>query len=188
MRLVLYGFGPYRQFRDNITAKIICSLPKRPGLNTVVFPVRFQRRQFIEAIERYRADCILGLGQSTRRRIDIESRARNWRSDASTRPGRAIIKGKPEWLLTTLELKSGRQAARSDNAGDFVCNYSMYVMLDHIASRKLDIPLGFIHIPFNCDRRKAQRFVQNILRQCYALADRINAEKINAHFVSARKA
>jgi len=182
MRLLICGFGPYRQFSDNITAKIIGSLPKRPGLNTVIFPVRFQRRQFIEAIERYRPDCILGLGQSTRRRIDIESRARNRRRDGKTTPGRAIINGKPKWLLTTLKLKSGRQATRSDNAGDYVCNYSMYVMLDHIASRKLDIPFGFIHIPHDYDQRKARRFVQYVLRQCYGVADRIIAEKTKAHF------
>jgi pyroglutamyl-peptidase len=182
MRLLIYGFGPYRQFGDNITAKIIDSLPKRPGLSIKVFPVRFQRRQFIETIELYRPDCILGLGQSTRRRIDIESRARNCRRDGRTKPARAIFKDKPKWLMTTLELKSGRQAARSDNAGDYVCNYSMYVMLDHIASRKLDIPFGFVHIPYNYHRRKARRFVQAVLRQCYGVADRINAEKTKVHF------
>jgi len=85
-------------------------------------------------------------------------------------------------LLTTLKLKSGRQATRSDNAGDYVCNYSMYVMLDHIASRKLDIPFGFIHIPHDYDQRKARRFVQYVLRQCYGVADRIIAEKTKAHF------
>ena len=84
--------------------------------------------------------------------------------------------------MTTLELKSGRQAARSDNAGDYVCNYSMYVMLDHIASRKLDIPFGFVHIPYNYHRRKARRFVQDVLLQCYGVAGRINAEKTKVHF------
>lgn len=182
MRILIYGFGSYRQFSDNITAKIIGSLPKRPGLSIKVFPVRFQRRQFIEAIELYRPDCIVGFGQSTRRQIDIESRARNRRRDGRTRPERAIFKDKPKWLMTTLKLKSGRQAARSDNAGDYVCNYSMYVMLDHIASKKLNIPYGFVHIPFNYDRRKARRFVQNVLRQCYGVADRISAEKTKAHF------
>jgi len=182
MRLLIYGFGPYRQFSDNITAKIVGSLPKRPGLSIRVFPVRFQRRQFIEAIEFYRPDCILGLGQSTRRRIDIELQARNRRRDDRTRPGRAIFKDKPKWLMTTLKLKCGRQAARSNNAGDYVCSYSMYVMLDHISSKKLNIPFGFVHIPYNYDRRKARRFVQNVLRQCYGVADRISAAKTKAHF------
>jgi hypothetical protein len=29
MRILLYGFGPYREFRDNITARIIRSLPAK---------------------------------------------------------------------------------------------------------------------------------------------------------------
>ena len=49
-RILLYGFGPYRQFRDNITARIIKSLPRQAGLKKVVFPVRFHRAQFVEAI------------------------------------------------------------------------------------------------------------------------------------------
>ncbi len=50
-RILLYGFGPYRQFRDNITARIIKSLPRQAGLKTIVFPVRFHRRQFVEAVD-----------------------------------------------------------------------------------------------------------------------------------------
>jgi pyroglutamyl-peptidase len=177
MRLLIYGFGPYRRFHDNITATIVGSLSKRPGLSAVVFPVRFHRRQFITAVEHYRPDCILGLGQSTRRRIEIESQARNWRRVDKTAPRRAIFKAKPKCLPTTLDLRTGRQAAISANAGDYVCNYSMYVMLDYIAAKKLNIPFGFIHIPHNCDRRKASQFVERIFRQCARLTDRKSVTK-----------
>jgi pyroglutamyl-peptidase len=179
MRLLIYGFGPYRRFHDNITATIVGSLSKRPGLNAVVFPVRFDRRQFIAAIERYRPDCILGLGQSTRRRIEVESRATNWRRVDKTAPRRAIFKTKPNCLPTTLELRTGRQTAISANAGDYVCNYSMYVMLDYIATQKLNIPFGFIHIPHNCERRRASRFIERILRRCARSIDRKSLAKPN---------
>jgi pyroglutamyl-peptidase len=170
MRVLIYGFGPYKQFRDNITAKIIRSLPKHSELSTIVFPVRYRRRQFIEALERHDPDCILGLGQSSRPRIEIESRAINWRRNSDKGPRRAIFKNKPTCLLTTLDLKAGRHAAKSENAGDYVCNYSMYVLLDYIASKKLDIPFGFIHIPHDCERRKAERFVRRVLRGVAARA------------------
>lgn len=165
-RILLYGFGPYREFRDNITAKILKSLPPQPGLKKVVFPVRFHRAQFVDAITRTKPVLILGLGQSSRRTIDVESQALNHRrSRRADKPKRISLRG-PEKLKTTLELRVGRQARRSSNAGDYVCNFSMYVMLDHIRGRGLDISYGFIHIPHDYEPIKATGFVAKILRRC----------------------
>lgn len=166
MRVLVYGFGPYRQFRDNITAKIIQQLPKSDDLKKIVFPVRFNRKQFVQALNRNRPDAVLGLGQSSRQKIEVESYAVNRRrAQESDRAKRISVNG-PKRRRTSLKIKSGRQAASSRNAGDYVCNYSMYVMLDHIAREHLAIPFGFIHIPHDYDCRKANRFVQRVLRQC----------------------
>ena len=165
-RILLYGFGPYRGFRDNITARILKSLPPQPGLKKVVFPVRFRRAQFVDAITRIKPHMVLGLGQSSRRRIDVESQALNHRRARRTDKPRIISLRGPRRLKTTLELKVGRQAQRSSNAGDYVCNFSMYVMLDHIRRKGLDVPYGFLHIPHDCDQRKATGLVQKILHRC----------------------
>ena len=69
MRILIYGFGPYRRFHENITAKIIAALPKRAGLKKLVFPVRFQRAPFVQALKQHNPDIVLGLGQSSRRAI-----------------------------------------------------------------------------------------------------------------------
>jgi pyrrolidone-carboxylate peptidase len=166
MRVLIYGFGPYRQFRDNITAKIIRQLPKSDDLRKIVFPVRFNRKQFVQALKRNRPDAVLGLGQSSRHRIEVESYAANRKRErASDRPKRISTNG-PTHRRTTFEIKAGRQAGKSINAGDYVCNYSMYVMLDHIALKHLKILFAFVHIPHDYDWRKATRFVQRVLRQC----------------------
>ncbi|MGH7798318.1 MAG: hypothetical protein ACREQ2_25935 [Candidatus Binatia bacterium] len=165
-RILLYGFGPYGEFRDNITARIIKSLPPQPGLKRVVFPVRFSRAQFVDPIKRIQPDMVLGLGQSSRRRIDVESQALNHRRARRTDKTRLISPSGPKRLLTTLNVKVGRLAGKSVNAGDYVCNFSMYVMLDHIQRKGLDIPYGFIHIPHDCDQQKAIGFVAKILRRC----------------------
>jgi pyrrolidone-carboxylate peptidase len=170
MRVLIYGFGPYRQFRENITAKILQSLPASKGLKKIVFPVRFDRKQFIRALKRHRPDMVLGLGQSSRRRIEIETRAFNRRREQKGNQSRPISAVGPKWLPTTLGIKAARQARRSRNAGDYVCNYSMYVMLAHIARAKMHIPFGFIHIPHDYDRRKAGRFVRRVLRSVAARA------------------
>jgi pyrrolidone-carboxylate peptidase len=65
----------------------------------------------------------------------------------------------PRWLPTTLSVKLGPLARRSKNAGDYVCNYSMYAMLDHIRRCRPQIRYGFVHIPFDRDPRGAARLI-----------------------------
>jgi pyroglutamyl-peptidase len=165
-RILLYGFGPYRQFRDNITARIIKSLPPQPGLTKIVFGVRFHRRQFVEALKRFKPDVVLGLGQSSRRAIQTEAQATNRRRARWTDRPKPIAPDGAQRLKTNLALKIGREVRRSSNAGDYVCNFSMYVMLDHVRQNELDTLYGFIHIPHDYDQKKARRMVEKILRRC----------------------
>jgi pyrrolidone-carboxylate peptidase len=169
MRILLYGFGPYRQFRDNVTAQIVRALPTQAGLKKVIFPVRFQRRQFIDALNRHKPDVILGLGQSSRKQIEVEARATNRRRVGKLDRPRPIFKGKPKSLATTLSMRAGRWAGMSKDAGDYVCNYSMFVLLDEIGRRQMKTRFGFIHIPHDCDHQKATRYVLRILRQVHPL-------------------
>jgi pyrrolidone-carboxylate peptidase len=164
-RVLLYGFGPYRQFRRNITASIIKSLPPARRLKRVVFTVRFDRRQFVKALERHKPDVVLGLGQSSRRTIELEIRAANRRRTGVKAKVRPIRKGGPRWLPTTLNLKIGGRIKRSKNAGDYVCNYSMYVMLEELRRTDAKTPFGFIHIPHDFPQAAARRAVLDGLKQ-----------------------
>jgi len=166
MRILLYGFGPYRHFRDNITARIIKSLPARSGLKKKIFSVRFERGQFISALRRHKPAVVLGLGQSTRQRIEVEARAKNRRRARKVDKTKPIVGSGPKTRPTTLKIESGRWIGKSTNAGDYVCNYSMFILLEEIARKDLKIPFGFIHIPHDYDPQKASRFVQRVLRQC----------------------
>jgi pyroglutamyl-peptidase len=165
MRIFIYGFGPYRKFQDNITARIIKSLAPAPGLEKEVFPVRFQRSQFVGALKRHEPEIVLGLGQSARKKIELEGRAVNRKRLSQAAPARPIIKNAAGWLPTTLALRLGRGVGRSQNAGDYVCNYSMYVLLEHIRRQQLQVRLGFIHIPFDYDPARAARLVARALAQ-----------------------
>jgi pyroglutamyl-peptidase len=165
MRVFVYGFGPYRQFRDNITARIIKSLPRTTTLTRTIFPVRFQRRQFIAALNRYRPDIILGLGQSSRKHIAVESRALNRRRATQGAERKSISKDGPKSLPTTLKFRRGRSLRKSNNAGDYVCNYSMYVMLDAIGRDGGTTRFGFIHIPHDWNLAAAVKVVRRVLRQ-----------------------
>lgn len=39
-------------------------------------------------------------------------------------------------------------AAVSNSAGTYVCNSTMYVLLDHIAANSMATKAGFIHVPY----------------------------------------
>ena len=160
MRLLIYGFGPYRQFQDNVTERILRRFPRRRGLKKIVFPVRFHRSQFINAVKEHKPDVILGLGQCSRgQRLRVEARAINKRRDHEHEKGRAIMTAGSRTLRTQLQVALGRQGQSSSDAGDYVCNYSMYIILDFIGRRRLPIRFGFIHIPYRYDYRKAIRLL-----------------------------
>src|SRR5258706_10837101 len=137
-------------------------------------PVRFQRRQFVELLERFQPEMILGLGQSSRRRIEVESRAKNRRRAQKGDQPRPIFRHRPDFFLTTLTIKSGPSVGKSKNAGDFVCNYSMYVLLDEITRRARPTRFGFVHIPHDYDEKKARRIVEQIVAKCLRLATKNN--------------
>ena len=159
MRILVYGFGPYKNFSKNITAAVIKKLPRQRGVFKVVFPVRFSRRQFVEAIDRFAPDAILGLGQSRRKRIEFETRALNKRRALGARLARSVIESGAKSLPTSLELKLGNSVNRSKNAGDYVCNFSMYVMLEYLARRNPSAKFGFLHIPYDCQLERASKVV-----------------------------
>ena len=164
MRILIYGFGPYRQFHDNVTEKIVSSLPKRRGLEKIVFAVRFHKSQFTGAVEKFRPDIVLGLGQCSRGRfLRMEIRAANRRRNSTDQKPRPIVRGGPPKLFTNLNLNLARQARVSNDAGDYVCNYSMYVMLDYIKRRKLPVLYGFVHVPRAYDPCKAVRVLENCI-------------------------
>jgi pyrrolidone-carboxylate peptidase len=164
MRILVYGFGPYLKFNDNVTAKIVRALPQRPMMNKIVFPVRFHKGQFTNALKKYRPDLVLGLGQCSKGRLlRLESRAVNRRRGSKNERLRHIARRGPAALATNLTLKLARHARGSQDAGNYVCNFSMYVMLDYIRRRKLTTLFGFVHVPHDYPPEKAASIVRRTL-------------------------
>ena len=156
MRVLIYGFGPYRHFNVNVSEKILRLLPKHRWLKRIVFPVRFKKHQFLRAVRNACPDIVLGLGQcSGGKRLRVESMAVNQRRNASSDKPRAILVGGPPALTTSLKFNLGSKARPSRDAGTYVCNYSMYVILEMIKRNRLPIRFGFVHIPYDYDARKA---------------------------------
>jgi pyroglutamyl-peptidase len=156
--------GPYDDFRSNITAKALAKLAARRNLEKIVFPARFDKSQFIRALMKHDPDIVLGLGQCARgARFRIECRAVNRKRARQATKATPIDVGGPSLLKTTLPLTAGREAGRSRDAGSYVCNFSMYVLLDYIREKRLSTRFGFIHVPFNFRVRKVTNYLKTIL-------------------------
>ncbi len=165
-RNVLYGFGPYRQFEDNVTKRVLAKLGNPPRLAKIVFPVKFDRRQFLAVLTSYRPQYIIALGQCSRGRLlRIESRALNLRRRNKKEKARPIVRGGTPKLFTNLRPELGRTARRSRNAGDYVCNFSIYVILQALLRRRLSTRYGFIHIPHDYDPARAARLIEKAIKR-----------------------
>jgi pyroglutamyl-peptidase len=166
--MLLYGFGPYRQFTDNVTERILRRIPERRGLAKIIFPVKFNRSQFTRAVTEYKPQWIVGLGQCSRGRLlRIETRTLNRRRNSKQEKARPIApRGAPK-LFTDLRLDLGRQARRSRNAGDYVCNFSIYVILETLRRQRLATRCGFIHVPHNYDAAKAAKLIGKALKRSW---------------------
>ncbi|HWP58718.1 MAG TPA: hypothetical protein VNL14_12580 [Candidatus Acidoferrales bacterium] len=129
-RILVYGFGPYGHFASNITARALEALAPVRNLKKIIFPVRFNEAQFVGAVRTYRPEIVLGLGQCARgASLRIETRAKNLKRERKSPIMKPIHPGGPRWLETTLPLRAEPQAKRSRDAGSYVCNFSMYVIL-----------------------------------------------------------
>jgi pyroglutamyl-peptidase len=164
MHILLYGFGPYRQFQHNVTERILRKIPNRRDLTKLVFPVKFNRSQFTRAVIQHTPQRILGLGQCPRgRRLRVETRALNRRRNSKKEKARPILRRGAPMLFTDLNLDLGPNARRSRNAGDYVCNFSMYVILECVRRRRLAVPCGFVHVPRSYDAAKAAKLIGKAL-------------------------
>jgi pyrrolidone-carboxylate peptidase len=177
VRVLVYGFGPYREFSGNITAQIVDSLTPRPGLRKIIFPVRFQRKQFIDALRSSTPLMVLGLGQSSRPRIEVETRAINRRRSSKTSAPRPITAGGEAWMPATMPLTVTRPAAKSINAGDYVCNFSMYVMLEELEGQEHHGGFAFVHVPFDHDLQAACRYIERVVGDCFDWADKLERDQ-----------
>jgi pyroglutamyl-peptidase len=163
-QLLVYGFKPYDQFLTNITARAIKKLAPRAGLKKVIFPVRFSESQFVQTIRKHKRVAVLGLGQcSAGTRFRIERRAANRQRPRRAARSAPIRVGGPRWLKTTLQLKSSHEASASQDAGTYVCNFSMYVTLDHLRRQRSPTRFGFIHIPFHFSVKKVTVYLERII-------------------------
>ena len=163
MKSFVYGFKPFLHYEYNVTESIVQALRQRRGLTRRVFSVEFNRAQLVNAVKETRPDVVIGLGMHGRaRKLRIERRAVNVQRASVRAQERAIRPGRPETLYTSLKVPPCELSTVTYDAGTYVCNFSMYVLIEHCAS--VGIPFAFLHVPRRMPVRTAVRFVDKLLR------------------------
>jgi pyroglutamyl-peptidase len=168
LRILVTGFGKFPGARYNPTELLVHALGghrTRLGrlgidLELATLPVRYAgvARKLEELDETLKPDAILHFGLAARRKFfSIETRALNRLSlvhcDASgALAGRlTIIPGAPHAARSTFPyrqieaalLREGLRGHLSIEAGDYVCNETLYLSLAHSLARVI----GFVHVP-----------------------------------------
>lgn len=149
-RALIYGFGPYQSFRDNVTERTLRSMKAPPGVALHVFDVKFDAAMFERVFDRVRPGVVVGLGQHPRaRKLRLERRA-HARGD----PHRA--------RFVTLDLPRTRDTTVTYDAGDYVCNYSMWVATGWCARH--GARYAFVHVPRDFPPARLESYLRAAIR------------------------
>ena len=145
--VLIYGFGPYQSFRTNVTERTLRSMQAPRGTVLHVFDVRFDRAMFERVFERVRPAAVIGLGQHPRaRRLRLERRAHPRGNPAKAR-------------YVTLDLPRTDDTTVTYDAGDYVCNFSMWVGTDWCARH--GARYAFVHVPKDYAPAKLEAYLRH---------------------------
>ena len=166
-KALLYGFGPYEEFDRNISETILGLLEPSPELVRKVFDTRFSRAMFQHSLRQHSPDVIIGLGQHrSARKLRLERKALNRWGDGQSRL-KAVSRTGPPMLYVNLELPEDENTTVTYDAGTYVCNFSMYVCLEHCVTT--GARFAFIHVPRDYDVALATAYVSRSVR--FALSE-----------------
>jgi pyroglutamyl-peptidase len=183
LRILVTGFGPFPGAPENPTGPLVRALGRNPRaakdgvtIKAHVFPTRYKAvdRALPRLLKTFKPDALIMFGLATRsRKIRVETLARNRISDhpdagGSTRGPGAIdaqserslkVRAPATALLRALE-HAGLPARLSRNAGDYLCNYTLWHATCAAADRTGPKLAAFVHVPplstrMNADRLKA---------------------------------
>ena len=201
-RILLTAFGPFPGMAANpsmrVVARIMATQVRRFArlgvtLETHVIPTIFAAiAPALADMMRVPPDAALHVGVAGRRRhVSVESLARNaqtvLRQDAARRCAlcRSIAKGAPALLASTFPAaqiaadgrRRGIDARLTTDAGDYVCNQTLFLSLLMAGSESSPRPTGFIHIPR--PRARSRRACEDAARKRPPLAQ-IEASVVEA--------
>lgn len=168
MKILVTGFDPFGEDRINPALEAVKRLPNDIAGAKIIkleIPTKFNISAEVvkEAIENYKPDYVLNVGQAggrfaiTPERVAINLDDGRIADNAGYQPLNQIIQSDgatayftqlPIKAMTKAIREVGLPAAVSNSAGTFVCNHIFYQVQYQRAKFFPDIKAGFIHIPY----------------------------------------
>lgn len=162
--VLIYGFKPYLVYSENVTEDIIEEINSRKIGRGIILDVEFDRDLFTRPIKQHRPSIVIGLGQHPRaRKIRIERRARNWQ-EGPNKNGSKIDKAGPDYQYVSLKLPGNEQTTTTYDAGNYVCNFSMYVANEE--AKKVGATYAFLHVPRKADPERTATLINGYINVC----------------------
>src|SRR5437868_8355919 len=168
MKALVTGFDAFGGDKVNPSSLAVRRLKRRIGgltIHTVELPTSYARSPIVlrGAIHEVQPDIVLGVGLAGgRAELSLERVAINVDdaripdNDGQQPIDQPIVAGGPAAYFTGLPVKravaalreAGLPAIVSNTAGTFVCNHIFYGLMRLVASRRLPVRGGFLHVPY----------------------------------------
>ncbi len=150
MRLLVTGFGPFLQIKENPSEW----LAEHCGAQHAILQVSFHAvDSFLDALQQEPPSALLMIGVAAKRRqMCLERVGNNWVGPGEDVLGKRrgpanIDPAGPAGRAATLWARGDRLDRRamrySLDAGDYLCNYALHEALRHLPRTRT----GFLHIP-----------------------------------------
>ena len=186
VKILISGFEPFGGDAVNPTGALMDALANEviegAELKTVLLPVHFDECAdlLIAEMEAYRPDVVIACGLAkgrtsiTPERIAVNVKdipPGSYADNQGQRPvDEPIVDGSPDGLFSTLPIRAmvkdmsaaGIPATVSNTAGTYICNNTMYRVLDHIRVGQLPIRAGFVHFPASTEMAVLQPSVPSL--------------------------
>ena len=186
VKILISGFEPFGGDTVNPTGALMEALANEvvegAELKTVLLPVHFDECAdlLIAEMEAYRPEVVIACGLAkgrtciTPERIAVNVKdipPGSYADNQGQRPvDEPIVDGSPDGLFSTLPIRAmvnnmsaaGIPAAVSNTAGTYICNNTMYRLLDHIRVGQLPIRAGFVHFPASTEMAVLQPSVPSL--------------------------
>ncbi|MCW3795208.1 pyroglutamyl-peptidase I [Paenibacillus sp. LS1] len=186
VKILISGFEPFGGDAVNPTGALMEALANEvmdgAELKTVLLPVHFNECAdlLIAEMEAYRPDVVIACGLAkgrtaiTPERIAVNVKdipPGSYADNQGQRPvDEPIVDGSPDGIFSTLPIRAmvnnmseaGIPASVSNTAGTYICNNTMYRVLDHIRVGQLPIRAGFVHFPASTEMAVLQPSVPSL--------------------------
>jgi pyroglutamyl-peptidase len=172
MKVLISGFEPFGKMKINPTEELLKEAEKFEiedvKISTILLPVNYDEcaEELIKKMDDIQPDVVISCGLAAgRTAITPERIGINVKDTGSGDPypdnkgnmpidelidddgADGLFATLPNRLIEKMLKELDIPSAVSNSAGTFICNNTLYAVLNHIRKNNLDIKAGFIHFP-----------------------------------------